>query len=152
MVTIKVQFLLIAFLLFNNSYNAAMATEDADTKASKIYSFAKYVNWPPSDEALIFCVGAPDVADSLRNIIKGKKIANRELQIDTSGCEVSFGSTNTSKEGVLTISDGRGCDSGAIFDFYKENGKLEFSYNKAANNRSGLSINTQALKLAKKRC
>jgi predicted glycosyltransferase len=135
--------------------NSAEAAEQADF----IYKFAQFVSWPESKNPLVFCViGSNPVKIKLEERTKGKKINGQALEVKTgysSQCHVVFSKMTVIRptKHTLTISDNKGCSKeGAIFDFFRDNGKLVFSYSKEAASRFDYKISGRLQNQAKKRC
>jgi len=152
----KAQLLLILVLIPSVTLaNSAEAAEQADF----IYKFAQFVSWPKSTKPLIFCVvGSNLVKTKLEQRTKGKKINGQTLEVRSgysSSCNVVFSKMTVIRPSkyTLTISDNKGCSkNGAIFDFFRKNGKLVFSYSEGAAARFEPKISGRLKNQAKKHC
>jgi len=149
---------LLLFLILIPSVTIANSAEAAE-QADFLYKFAQFVSWPKSTKPLIFCVlGSNLVKDKLINRTKGRKINERTLEVRSgysNSCHIAFSKISVIKPSkyTLTVSDNKGCSkNGAIFDFFRDNGKLVFSYSSSAATRFLPKISGRLRNQAKKRC
>jgi len=149
---------LLLFLILIPSVTLANTAEAAE-KADFLYKFAQFVSWPKSKKPLIFCVlGSNTVKNKLIERTKGKKINGQKLEVRSGysqSCHIAFSKISVIRPSkyTLTVSDNKGCrKKGAIFDFFKDNGKLVFSYSSSAARRFVPKISGRLRNQAKKRC
>lgn len=139
-----------------------------EIKAAYLYNFIKYVDWPISkDTVTIGVLGGNPFGAALAplngKIVKGRRIVVKEIASvrDTQNCQIIFVSSSekqrlqeifeNSKNGhVLTVGEMQGfAQDGGIINFIEENNKVRFEINADAARRTGLSISSELLKLAK---
>jgi hypothetical protein len=176
----RMRFLLVALLFSstglwcqNSPYNVNQH------KALYLFNFAKYTEWPPSaftneNEPFVLAILGTDPFGSDIDIIKGKTIKNRKLVIrycnsiqQVAGSHLLFISTSETNHlsqilpnlgpGILTVSE--------IDGFIEQNGMINliseqkspgtqvvnFEINQEAAKRADLKLDTQLLKLAKRK-
>lgn len=144
-----------------------------EVKASFLYNFAKFVEWPPNSFAdanapITFCIlGEDPFGTFLDDIIRGKTINGRELTIrrirkseDMKGCHVLFISDKENSHlseilaslkgsSALMIGDSEGfTDHGGAIQFFWEDTKVHFSINVDAIQRAHLGVSAKLLALA----
>lgn len=165
---LKVCYLLFVILLAVTSLKVA-ADEHTAKKADFLYRAALYVNWPDSEEPLVFCtIGGNPFGQMLSSVIKDKKIKGRSLQAkyiasrsQASSCHVLFVNKSLEKsadnivsslKGVLTVSDVDDFaeKKGGIIQFVILEGKVRLYINRRAASKAGLKLGSQLLNLAKK--
>ena len=144
--------------------------QDFEVKAGLFYNFAKFTVWPalPSGSRVVFCVvGAEEIATLLVDIVRGMRVGGHTMEVrrpvDTAGwrdCHLLFiadaglrqragdiGAIRT--EPVLTVSDSKGfARSGGMIELYLVEGRMAFSINQDAVERSGLRLSSRLLNLA----
>ena len=159
-------------LVWNHSpSNAWQGTgEEYNIKATFIFHFTKYVEWPDLESGEPFTIGVfgkSDIIVPLKEISKMKTVNNRKItvvQIDDlqqiSACHILFISPLDKKElkklletvgshPVLTVGDTNGfADFGVALNFVIVNGKIKFELNPCAVERAGLWVSSQLQKLA----
>lgn len=141
-------------------------------KAAFLYSFAKFVEWPPqvfmtADTPITLCIyGTDPFGDALKSI-RGKSVKSRALMIkraargeNLEACHILFISASEqvrlsqlirhlNGSHVLTIGDmDRFAHAGGIINLVKVQNKVRFEINLDAAQRAGLKISSQLLKLA----
>jgi hypothetical protein len=143
-------------------------------KAVFIYNFAKFVEWPAEeppkpDKILTICVMGVDPFGAYFNVLKGKTIKGRTVEIKTimsiekaKNCDCLFISDSEKSNvaeilgdlkdhKVLTISDMDGfLEAGGIIQFVLEKRKVRFLINMGAAKRAGFKVSSKLLELAKK--
>lgn len=143
-------------------------------KASYIYNFAKFTEWPaglvPAAEPFVMCVlGDAEVGDALEDAVKGRELAGHRLtvsRVTRTGvgrvCHVLYVSGVTASQAsqlvaglrdvpVLTISDvERFTELGGIAQLFFEYGRLRFTIQREAATRARLQISSRLLALAKR--
>jgi hypothetical protein len=152
--------------------SAQDVTEPA-LKASYIYNFAKFTEWPAdvaaAAEPFVICVlGDPAVGDALERAVTGRLLNGHRIAVSQvpvagpqSGCHILYVSRMTAGQSarvvaglrdgpVLTIGDIEGfTDVGGIAQLFFENGRLRFGVNLASAKRARLQISSRLLALAK---
>lgn len=149
---------------------AAQDASGADIKAAFLLNFAKFVEWPqtPSSEFVIGVLGDDAVAEALRELAQGKAAHGRPLvtrrvvlKDNLAGLQVLFiGASESARLGdvlqrtnggsVLTVSDlNRFSQQGGTIEFRSERDRVRFDINLDEAERSGLTINSKLLALAK---
>ena len=149
------------------------ATAD-DLKAAFLFSFAKFVEWPPdafptANAPLTFGVVGDDfVGHSLDGLVHGKAINGRPLQVnrlkdgdDLTRIHMLFvrGSDESraadvmkrlSGSTVLTVSDLKGfCELGGMIRLFVEDNHVRFEVNLDAAEQAHLTVSSRVLTLAK---
>lgn len=151
--------------------NDASMPED-DIKAAFLFSFAKFIEWPPragEDAALVVGVlGRDGFAATLEQTVRGKTVNGKPLVVkrlarpqEALGCHVVFiggGDRNRVKQilsalpasGVLTVGEAEQfAQWGGIINFVKETNRIRFEINADAATRAGLRISSRVLQLAR---
>ena len=168
------RFALIAvFCLMESGAHRQVASAEGlsleQVKASMLYNFAKFVDWPPrANSEMVLCVFGSDPfgppPDSLaRQPLKDKTLSVRRIVSATQGqtCHVLFVSSSESSDlpsllkilrdvPVLTVSDMEGAAAQGIMIeiVVVEQRRLGFKINLKAARQSRLEISSQLLKLA----
>jgi len=164
----------IAVLLLTQVLASAQDVTAPALKASYIYNFAKFTEWPaglvPATEPYVMCVlGDAAVGDALEDAVKGRELAGHRLtvaRVTRAGpqrvCQVLYVSGVTAPEAaqlvaglrdvpVLTISDvERFTELGGIAQLFFEYGRLRFTIHHEAAMRARLQISSRLLALAKR--
>jgi len=140
-------------------------------KAAFLYNFARFIDWPVRGRAnpgeLNLCILGDSPFGSDIDPINGKTVGQatlrlRRVQIDGVGsCQILFiaGSESSHLERdsarlrglpILSVGDSTGfSERGIAINFYIEQSKVRFEINIDAVQRSGLTISSQLLKLAR---
>jgi hypothetical protein len=143
-------------------------------KAAFLYSFTKFVQWPPSgatnsNDPVTVCVfGENPFGGALQEILADKTFNGRPFSIkemtstqDVRACLILFVSASERKRlrtvlesvqgaAVLTIGDTQGfAEDGCIIDFILEDSKMRFEINTIAADRARLKISSKLLSLAR---
>jgi len=136
------------------------------TKAKRLYSFAKYTHWTVRKQ-VVLCVYQTNVFQgALKKAIKGKRIKKKKVKVMTitdmrqhQQCQLLFFSQKTNKsqlesllksvkKGVLTVGETPSfLSSGGMIMFIDLKGN--FSIKQKNIRKSGLTISSQLAKLAK---
>ncbi len=143
-----------------------------EVKASYLYNFAKYVEWPSSafpreNTPLIICIVGNSPINEVIETLSGKTVRNRKLVVrhfsrieDLSECQLLFINASVkspptqilsvaASRSILTVSDSRGfAASGGIIEFTQVGGKIRFIINNKAALSSSLQISSHLLRLA----
>jgi hypothetical protein len=149
---------------------------EQDLKAAFIYNFTKFVEWPspppPGREgAVTICILGDQKLHATMTMFEGRKSGSRNVVIipyrsinDLNRCDLLFVSGTVSEDftlntlssvqgkGVLTIGESKYfSEHGGMIRFITSNGKLAFDINHAAAKKSGLTISSKVLSLARNR-
>ena len=162
---------LIALLL---STGAALAQRAALTepqiKASYIYNFVQFVEWPPQavpgNTITVGVLGSSPVGAAL-DTINGKPVGQRTFLVrhlgsprEAGGVQVLFLSDTeraripqvlqaVGNAGVLTVGESPGfAEAGCAIDFVRQGTKVRFQINQDAAARHRLTLSSQLLRLA----
>ena len=163
-----------AVLLLTHGLAFAQDVTAPALKASYIYNFAKFTEWPaglvPAAQPFVLCVlGDIAVGDALEQAVKGRELAGHSLtvsRVTRTGlggvCHVLYVSGVTTSQAaqlvaglrdvpVLTISDvERFTELGGIAQLFFEYGRLRFIIQREAATRARLQISSRLLALAKR--
>ena len=163
---------LLLCVLFVPTLGSAADEGEYRLKAAFIFNFIKYTEWPAAsplagNEIVVGVLGV-DPFKGFLGLIEGRTVKGRRVTIqkgnrlqDLKGCNVLVVSKSEaprmrevigSLKGapVLTVSDLDGfAESGGIVGFVVEQDSVHFNINIAAAKRSGLTISSEILKLAK---
>jgi hypothetical protein len=148
-------------------------------KALYLFNFAKYTEWPPSaftneSAPLVLAILGKDPFKSEIDIIKGKTIKGRKLVVkycstvgEVAGCHIVFICDSEMSHlseilpkldsGILTIAEGNGfIEQNGMINLVTEQKSAEtqivsFEINQEAAKRANLKLDTQLLKLAKRK-
>lgn len=141
-----------------------------DVQAVYLFDFAKFVRWPAAagQESINLCVaGQRQYADTLQKIVTGEAVDGRPLSVRTiarpeeeAGCGILFiGAVDQDRmdamlaagtgKPMLTVSDAPGfLDHGGMIQFLVLQNRVRFSVNLNAVRQSGLSLDSELLKVA----
>jgi hypothetical protein len=144
------------------------SSREYEIKAAYLYNFIKYVDWPSyGDNITIGVLGGNPFGTALApldgKIVKGRRLLIRKVDSlqDAQKCQIIFVSSsekqrlqeifeNLKSARVLTVGETDGfATSGGIINFVQENNKVHFEINADAAHRTGLTISSELLKLAK---
>lgn len=166
-------FALLLALLSPSAGRAAGLSDELNLKAAFIYNFAKYVEWPDDapgsrEEFCIGTLGRPQLDKALA-ALAGKSIRGRTVVVrrfnseDEAGyCQILFIDRSALErfddiahalEGrhVMTVADREGFwSTGGMVTLVNQDDRITFDINYREIQRSGLKINSQLLKLARK--
>ena len=149
---------------------AAPFSADA-VKATYLFRFASYVEWPESAKGespfVIGVVGADDVIVHLQRLLAGMTIQGRSAVVrrvrapgDVAGVHILYVGPNVFQSAhalrmraidkpILLVTDSRqGLEGGAIINFIEVNRNLRFEISLAVAERSGLKIDSALLSVA----
>jgi hypothetical protein len=145
-------------------------TLNVAVKAAFLFNFAKFAEWPalPSGGPIVLCVvGNEAVAVALAETVRGQNIGGHPLDVlrppdsawrtcqllfiaDADARRASAGLSAIKAVPVLTVSDSKGfAQTGGIIELYVDAGRMRFAINVDATARSGLSLSSRLLGLAK---
>lgn len=143
-----------------------------EIKASYLYNFAKYVEWPATalsreSSSLTICIVGKSPLNDVIESLAGKPIKNRRIVIrqfsrveDLSECNILFinasakGSltqilSSISSRSILTVSDCTGfAAAGGAIEFVPTGDKIRFKINNRAAQHVNLRISSHLLRLA----
>ncbi len=145
--------------------------DEYQVKAAFLYNFAKFVQWPASEDKshpLTMCVFGDDAfAFVLRDMVGGKSVQGRNLVVRSFGaeeeshaCQILFISAAEARrtggllaaasgEAVLTVGETAPfLREGGLVRFYVESNRLRFQVNVEGAQQAGLKISSQLLGIA----
>lgn len=141
-------------------------------KASYLYKFGEFVNWPPStfqspQSAVNLCVAGKDpFGDVLDLVVAGQQIAGRPISLrrlaiveQNPECHILYiaGSEQQSVaealgkvrgENVLTVTESGEGEPRGIVNFITQDSHVRFDIDESAAEQSGLTISSKLLQLA----
>lgn len=146
--------------------------DEYQMKAAFLYNFAKFVQWPVSDDnaqPLTMCVFGDDLFGiALRKTVRDKKVDGRGLVVrmfrveeESRGCHILFISAAEARHtsellagasggAVLTVGETTPfLREGGLVRFYAEGNRLRFQINAEGAQQAGLKISSQLLGIAK---
>ena len=140
------------------------------TKAAQIYSFTKFIDWPPkkfpSAESpfVIGVYGADDITDFLRESFQTRRIKDRPVEIrhltnkaELPGCHIVFVSRSERDrlgpvlyemrhENILSVGESENfLKSGGVINFLNVDGATRFQINFSAASRESLKVSSKLL-------
>jgi len=143
-----------------------------EVKASYLYNFAKYVEWPAAvfpreNSPLTICIVGKSPMNEVIESLAGKSIKNRRLVIrqfsrieDLSDCNILFinATVKTSitqilasatSRPILTVSDQNGfAAAGGMIEYVPVGSKIRFKINNRAAKQVNLQISSHLLRLS----
>ncbi len=150
---------------------AAEAAREYELKAAFLYNFARFVDWPAqgvtTPGVLTLCVLGDSPFGRDLDPIAGKTVGRASLRVRgitidaASGCQIVFISGSEAPRlerdlarlrgsPVLSVGDSPGfAERGAVINFYLDQAKVRFEINIDAAQRSGLTVSSQLLRLAR---
>ncbi len=141
---------------------------EVQVKAGFLFNFAKFVQWPGSNDGplVVGIVGDDAFAEIVATTVKGQSIKGRELQTrsldigdDPSGCHVLFVGAMRPRDAAELIQRVRGpvltvgesvqfLRDGGMVRFYVEKNKMRFQISQRNAEAAGLKVSSQLLTLA----
>ena len=159
--------LVIALLLATLPVVAQEVSLEYQVKATYLYNFAKYVQWPAAARTgpLNFCIAGrnpfgPVLEDTIRNeVVDGRSLTTRTILEPEPGCHVLFvpdgpavGAYLNAARGTPTLTVGESSDflaRGGIISFVSDGGKyVRFAINTEAAEQAQLQVSARLLQLA----
>lgn len=168
--------LLVAMLLGVSSPSVpgeSAVLREYEIKAAYLYNFIKYIEWPPPglppglDTITIGVLGENPFGPTLATL-NGKMAKDRKLVVkenlspaELDSCQILFVSPSVKEQmpeilnqlrgkSILTVSETEGfAQQGGIINFIAEKNKVRFEINTEAAKRTGFTISSELLKLAK---
>lgn len=167
-------FLLLGPFLFSNSLVWGVEALEQEIKATYLYNFAKFVDWPPGKskyDPLVICVTQKSpVRSSLEFLAKNKSIKERPLQVhlvdkarSVNECNILYLTTEDikslpgikqklSSKDLLSVGEAPNfLTLGGQVQFFIEKDKVGFEFNLSAVERAGLKVDARVLNLARVR-
>lgn len=147
---------------------ASLPLENA-VKASYLYKFAPFVQWPAAAFAspnapLTICVsGENPFGHMIDEAVQGQRVNGHPFEVQYlpagrsgAGCHILFAGGSDAQDSlqpladrpVLTVSDSDQGHDGAIIQFVTVGGHVRFTINQAAAAASGITISSKLLGLA----
>ncbi len=140
-------------------------------KASFLFKFAPFVEWPPRafpapGSAFAICLlGDNPFGTLVDEIVRGQRIGGRRVLVrrlggpgDAAGCQMLFAGhsgdagyapwSGVAGQPVLTISDRSNGVPGAMIQFVNQGGRIRFQIDDGAAKANGLAISSKLLGLA----
>jgi hypothetical protein len=149
----------------------AQETLENDIKATFLYNFTKFIEWPPAQGAEPFrlCVLAdPEFTRAVDRIIAGESVDGRPLERtephsgdDARRCGILYvGRAHGPRAAplvaavrqhpVLTVGDSEHfIEQGGVIQFVLQNNRVRFDVSAAAAQRSGLQVSSKLLRVAR---
>ena len=151
----------------------AQETLENDIKATFLYNFTKFIEWPSpppqSSEPFRLCVLADsEFTRAVDRIIAGESVEGRPLERmepqspdDARRCAILYVARGHGERGaplvaavrqlpVLTVGDSpRFVENGGAIEFVLENNRVRFDVSPAAAQRSGLQVSSKLLRVAR---
>ena len=143
------------------------------TKAAQIYSFTKFIDWPPkkfpSTESpfIIGVYGSDEITDFLRESFQSRRIKDRPVEIrhltnkaELVGCHLVFVSRSERDrlgsvlyemrhENILSVGESEGFwRGGGVINFVNTDGAIHFQINLSAASRESLKVSSKLLQLS----
>src|SRR6266581_9797133 len=158
----------ICFQVPHQASAQSLSSREYEIKAAYLYNFIKYVDWPSyGDNITIGVLGGNPFGTALAplngKVVKGRRLLIKELDSlrEAQKCQIIFVSSSEKQRlqeifenlkfaRVLTVGETEGfATSGGMINFVEENNKVHFEINADAARRTGLTISSELLKLAK---
>lgn len=166
---------LLALTLWLSAVGLAQAEDnplETAVKASYLYKFAPFVNWPPSafpspNSPLAICIfGLDPFGSVLDRAVAGQNVGGREIVVrrlsdthEIDGCQILFigrlpGATTTdlshilAGKPILTVSDASRGDNTGMIALVEEAGRVRFKVDADLAQANGLTLSSKLLSLA----
>jgi hypothetical protein len=155
---------------------AAQASLEIAVKATDLYKFAAFVDWPPAafagptEPAVLCVVGDDPFGQVLDQAVRGQKIGGRPIEVMRldhvergAPCHILFAGASRREPPAEALDQVRGqpvltvtADAGdpnarGMIDFVLRDGRVRFRIDARMAERSGLAISSKLLSLAVKR-
>lgn len=152
----------------------AQTAEEGPVKAAFVYNFIVFTEWPANSwkagETIGLCVSAKSPAAQSFTVLDGKPLKGSRLKLQKldsladvpPSCRILFVDRldrsvwpqvrrQLGNAGVLTVSDDSEINAGgAIISLFTHNNRIVFEIDAQAAGRSGLTLNSKLLRLARK--
>lgn len=167
----RLKLLVLALALLPLSPEAQQQANAAQIKATFLYHFSSFVEWPPGsfaqkDSPLVIGVLGPDPFGSfLDELVQGEKANGHPIVVqrfsdvkDVRRCHILFINTAHPAEAIralgnrniLLVGDSDNfIRSGGVIRFLLEKGKIRLEINMSAARRANLNISSKLLRVAK---
>ena len=161
------------FLLSDRAILAAQSPTEYQVKAAYLFNFLKFVEWPddpaadPHGKWVIGIVGDSPFGGELTQLVEGKDVQGRELQVkkfqaaeNLRACNILFISESEKKRvpsilaalhgsSVLTVADmDNFIGSGGMIQFVMEDARVRLAIDVGAASRARLKVSSKLLSLA----
>jgi uncharacterized protein DUF4154 len=158
----------------NRAIFVGQPATEYQVKAAYLFNFLKFVEWPddpaadPHAKWVIGFVGDTPIGDELAQLIAGKNVLGRDLQLkklqatdDLRACNVLFISESEKKRlppilaelrgsSVLTVADmDNFIGSGGMIQFLVEDARVRVAIDVGATSRAHLKVSSKLLSLAR---
>lgn len=162
--------LALAALLGTGIAVASGVATESEVKAAFLFNFARYVEWPDSNEdrpITIGVLGDEDFPPVLERVVRGKEVRDREVQVkrlrdtdDLRSCHIVYiGSDQAARQGeirqslsgasVFSVADFGGfAEAGGTANFVRSGNKVRFEINEGVARQAGLKVSSRLLRLA----
>ena len=163
--------LLLALFATQPGTAASPASLEKAVKASFLFKFAPFVEWPAeaftaTERNFIICVMGDDPFGAVLNdVVRGQKIRERPVNVrrlamagSATGCHILYAGHSPDADyapfaaldgqPVLTVADRDGGPPGAMIAFVMQSGRVRFRIDDSAARTSGLKISSKLLGLA----
>jgi hypothetical protein len=151
----------------------SQATLENDVKATFLYNFTKFIEWPPApataaDPFRVCIIADPDFTRAVDRTIAGESVDGRPLERiepaspeDVRKCAILYVGRGYAARAarllvaarqlpVLTVGEGpEFLDSGGAIGFVLENNRVRFDISNTAVQRSGLKASSKLLRVAR---
>ena len=165
--------LLFAVLGCTVGVTAQTSLTESQAKASALFNFARYVEWPErafplSDSPFVFCLAGRDSLASVLALIEGRTLHGRSTKVrrvlgaeELRGCHVLYVAESEERrlvpmlrsvagEPVLSVGDFAGfLDAGGAIGVELEDGRIRFDINRTALDQAQLRASSNLLRLAR---
>lgn len=163
-------FLVLMLSLAGPATAAGKPTLEYQVKASYLYNFLQFVEWPPgalAADAILVCVFGQDRFGAALDAIAGENVRGHAIAVrrvhepeKLNACQVVFLSASERErealvlqrlagQPVLTIGETPGfADRGGVINLIQVDDKIRFEINQRAAARDGFRISSQLLQLA----
>lgn len=158
---------IVAALLFSSVFvlGQGRATSEYEVKAAYLLNFARFIEWPASNEPFSICiVGDDPFQGALDRLVEGETVNGRSIIVRRLArwqepCRILFVSRSTrdvflilrqTGRGVLTVGEEPGFLSvGGMINFVVDDRKVKFDVNLKAATESSIRIDSRLLRVAK---
>jgi len=162
-----------AWCLYTVFVNACLAAStEYEVKATFLYNFAKFVDWPAqavpgSGAAFTICLAGDPFEGALDRIIQGELLDGKPLMArritasdDVQGCQIIYVAASEASRSrdiinaaanapILTVGEADDfIDDGGMVRFVKTGGRIHFQINPDAAQRVSLKVSSRLLRLA----
>jgi YfiR/HmsC-like len=158
-------------LFLNGGAAQAESASEYEVKATYLYQFASFIEWPPAPHNTAICIGilgTDQFGKAIDRIVQGKLAGNRGFVVErfhsaeeATYCDILFISSSEQMKlreilgvlrgkPVLTVSEVPGfCEQGGAINLRVVSSAIRLEINPAAGARSGLRFSSKLLSLAK---